>query len=134
MKTQVVRAALFLALGTAGGCGRTPADELAAEVVALGGEVERDEQRPGRPVLKVLLGNTPTTDGTLVYLRGQSELRELYLLGNRVTDVGLRHLEGLSRLETLSLARTEVTDMGLRHLEGLSRLRSLDLEGTPVSD
>jgi hypothetical protein len=135
MKTQAVLAALILIAGTAGcGCNRTPEDELAAEVAALGGDIERDEQRPGRPVIKVLLGNTPTTDGTLAYLRGQTELRDLYLLGTHVTDVGLRHLEGLLRLETLSLARTQVSDMGLRHLEGLSRLRCLDLEGTQVTN
>src|SRR5207248_2587820 len=125
---------LLVVLGTAG-CGRpSPEERLASEVAALGGEIERDGSRPGRPVVKVLLGNTPATDATLELLHGLTELRELYLLGTHVTDMGLRHLEGLDRLETLSLARTAVTNSGMRHLAELRQLRCLDLEGTQVGD
>jgi hypothetical protein len=129
-------AGLLLAAGPAGCKSKQEAAQARAldTVSQLGGEVEVDRNRPGRPVIKVLLGNTRTTDDDLAALQPLDALEELYLSRTDVTDDGLPHLAGLTNLRILTLASTRVSDRGLVNLEGLKALRWLDLEGALVTD
>ena len=100
----------------------------------LNGEMQQDPDRPGKPVVRLLLGNTGATDRDVEKLRGFKDLEALYLSRTQVTDDGLRHLSAFPNLHTLSLRQTQVTDRGLEHLKGLSNLRELYLDGTGITD
>ena len=73
-------------------------------------------------------------DGDLADIKGLTGLRELHLVGRKITDAGLAHLKGLTALRKLGLAFTKITDAGLAHLEGLTGLRELYLSDTKITD
>jgi Leucine-rich repeat (LRR) protein len=106
-----------------------------ARIENLGGKVELDEQRPGKPVIKVDLRRTKITDADLEILKGLTQLRSLNLrsLGS-ITDAGTKHLKGLTALEHLDLGHTKVGDASLEHLKDLTKLKTLTLDNTPVTD
>ena len=106
----------------------------ARAVERLGGNVIRDPNAAGQPVVSVELGNTPVQDADLKLLREFPHLRALHLVGTDVTDAGMREVGELRSLRTLNLRRTRVTDAGLKELRGLTELRELDLADTPVTD
>jgi hypothetical protein len=136
-----------------------PEQRAVAEIEKVGGEVRRDEKKPGKPIVAVsfaLGSNTnkgleqlkafprleevylvlcgDVTDRCVEHLRGLKGLRTLALFGcSRVTDKGVEHLRELKGLRTLDLSHTQVTDAGLKHLEGLAELRDLGLRGTRTS-
>jgi internalin A len=79
------------------------------------------------------------TDAGLAHVRNLTNLKRVYIDGNRIagsgiTDAGLAHLKGLYKLSTLSLQATQVSDAGLAHLQGLTNLSELNLSETKVSD
>lgn len=122
---------LFAAVG----CHQPTAEERArAEIERLGGEVRRDGQLPGTPVVTVLLSRTRVIDGELPLLASFPQLRTLDLRGTRISDKGLAHLERLTTLQQLYLDAMPITDAGLTHLEGLKELRRLSLRGTQITD
>jgi hypothetical protein len=98
----------------------TPQQRAEAAVLRLNGELARDENAPGKPIVKVSF-------------RGRSVPKH-GLTGDpfsRLTDAdlaGLRpHLEALSELRELDLAETSISDEGLTHLKGLKQLKTLQL-------
>jgi hypothetical protein len=105
-----------------------------AEVHKLGGKVQIDDKRPGKPVIAVDLRGCNVTDGGLKHLRRLTELQRLNLRDTKVTDAGLKHINGLTRLWMLCLDGTRVTDDGVKHLKGLTQLQELGLERTEVTD
>jgi hypothetical protein len=116
------------------------ADRAEAVFRRLGGVVVRDEDAPGRPVVRVDLGRTvnrrceAVTDADLRSLDGLETLEALGLAGTRITDAGLAHLHGLTRLRWLDLDETAVTDAGLGRLHDLAQLEAVYLHGTSVTD
>lgn len=126
--------ALMLLFGTVG-CHQPTGEERArAEIERVGGEVRRDGQLPGTPVVTVLLSRTRVIDGELSLLANFPQLRTLDLRGTRISDKGLTHLERLTTLQHLYLDSTPITDAGLSHLEGLKELRKLSLRDTSITD
>lgn len=75
-----------------------------------------------------------TTDSALATMKELTTLRQLTIVGSRVSDAGLEHLKGLKRLEKLVLKDTSITDEGLQHLIDLPELRELQLRGSAVTD
>src|SRR5690242_11857998 len=72
-------------------------EQAPAEIQRLGGTVEVDEKRPGKPVSAVMLtNNVEVTDNTLAHLEGLTTLTHLWLGSTSVTDAGLAHLQGLT--------------------------------------
>ncbi len=57
-----------------------------------------DAQRPGKPVVAVILQDTKVTDSGLNDLKDLNSLRALDLSGTNVTDAGLKELKGLITL------------------------------------
>ena len=110
------------------------ADRVDREVQRLGGRVERDENRPGKPIIGIDLQGRDLEDSGLVIFTGLTELQELNLRGTLITDAGLVHLQGLRSLESLNLSETRITDAGLEQLGTLEKLSELTLENTPISD
>ena len=110
------------------------ADRVAREVQRLGGRLERDENRPGKPIVDIDLQDRDLDDSGLVRFTGLTELQELNLRGTLITDAGLVHLRGLRSLESLNLSETRITDAGLQQLATLEKLSELTLENTPISD
>ena len=102
---------VFLAVGLAG-CGQSQAvrEERAVNaVLKLGGDMTRDEELPGRPVVIVRLH------------------------GPKVTNASLKDLKELKGLQLLDLGHTQITDAGLKDLKELKHLQQLDLNGTKVT-
>jgi hypothetical protein len=89
------------------------------------------QSKPTTVVLQ--MANPDVTDGTLVYLKGMKQLRELDLNDTQVTDEGLAVLAGLPALEELRLRGTKITDEGFKkYLSGKASLHKLDLRKTQV--
>jgi Leucine-rich repeat (LRR) protein len=103
----------------------TPEDKAVALVHKLEGQIERDENAPGRPVVKVYLRHV--TDAELKKLAALTKLQELGLRSTQVTDAGLKALAPLKNLHTLDLSNTKVTDAGLKELAPLKNLHTLKL-------
>ena len=69
-------------------------------------------------------------DAGLEHLADLHDLRDLYLVGAKITDAGLRTIGRMDTLESLYLVETGATSAGLAHLQGLHGLVYLRLEGT----
>jgi hypothetical protein len=88
-------------------------DRAVAEIKKLGGKVEIDAKKPGKPVVTVMLANREDiTDETLVFLKSLTQLTHLWLASTSVTDEGLTHLKGLKKLQYLYLGGTKVNGSG----------------------
>src|SRR4051794_10660117 len=121
------------------GQGGTDRDRAVAEIRRLGGRVQVDPARPGKPVIEVDLSlgkDAPGVAGDkqLEALRHFPELRRLYLGGTRVTGDGLAQLRPLKDLRQLDLRGTSVTGAGLGHLKAAVPLEGLNLFNCPVDD
>lgn len=103
-------------------------------IEAARGEVQFDEQRPGKPLQMVGLYGGRFTDDWLKQVARFKQLRELQLQSTEVTDDGLKHLQEFTELRTLVLNSYRLTDAGLANIEGLSQLQSLALLETKVTD
>ncbi len=108
--------------------------EAIAKIQALGGEVDRDNSQPGKPVISINLSGTNVKDDDLRLLAGLSSLRELYLIGTNITDAGLKWLVDLQKLEELRVGNTKITDAGLKDLAKLKSLKMVGLLGTQVTE
>src|SRR5947209_5260914 len=109
---------------------KTEKERAIVQIEKLGGKVEIDSKRRGKPVVAVDLKHTQVIDASLEHLKGLTTVEKLLLRETTVTDDGMIYIEGLTNLEVLELSRTKVTDKGLRHLKGFSKLKRLDLGGT----
>jgi hypothetical protein len=104
------------------GAGPDQAQEKAvARLEKLGGKVIRDDNQPGRPVIEVILLNSPVGEGDLACLKDLRHIRSLDLGGNRITDAGLVQLGALKELQELRLS-LGVSDARLGHLEELTAI------------
>jgi len=112
----------------------TARDRAVAAVEKLGGTVEVDETRPGRPVVGVDLSRSAATDADLVLLEALPDLEVLDLRLTSIGDAGVAHLRGSKALRFLNLFRTRLTDAGLDHLTGNAGLETLLVGGTRVTD
>jgi hypothetical protein len=111
--------------------GNTSAEQV---IESLGGHVTVDEQRPGKPVVRVRLSGTEVTDRDLKVLQQYEELERLDLDSTPVTDAGLKELTGFKNLHWLDLYQTKVTAAGLRELKGLKHLQFLDIDRDKLTD
>ena len=100
-------------------------DRVVALVERLGGQIERDEKAPGRPVVGIRLATTRISDDQLGELRGLSSLRSLDLTQTRISDAGLAQLRGHEGLRSLDLFETRVTDRGFESIATMSGLETL---------
>src|ERR1700677_2023294 len=76
-------------------------DRAVTFVEKSGGKVTRNEELPGKPIVRV----------------------DLYV---KTTDADLKELAALKTLRALDLSETKVTDAGLKELAALENLRELD--------
>lgn len=90
----------------------------------VGGKIERDETRPGRPVVAVTLKGNEITDLSMSYLKAFPELERLTLQGTYLTDSLLEHIRPISSLKELSISGGSITDAGVDGLKAaLPRLK-----------
>ncbi len=75
--------------------GATRADEAStvAALEKLGAGIERDDTKPGKPVIGVNLRRTQVTDAGLKELKELKHLSGLYLSGTHLTAEGLKELK-----------------------------------------
>jgi hypothetical protein len=104
-----------------------------AAIMAFGGKIERDDKKPGRPIVQLRLGGTQVTDTELKDLAGLKQLQRLDLSYTRVTGPGLKNLTTLNQLQELYLIGTQVTDAELKNLAALKQLRFLNLSPSKVT-
>jgi hypothetical protein len=108
--------------------------EAIESIEKLGGKVERDNRKAGKPVIKVDFASCEKLkNDDLKVLKGFPQLEWLSLNNTAITDAGLAHVKDLKKLKTLGLADTRITDKGLDYLKGLKNLDALNLNGTKVS-
>ena len=105
-----------------------------AAVERLGGQVLRNETKPGKPVYQVTLSGKGVMDADLKDLMGFEELGWLTLNNTQVTDAGLKEVVQFEHLYALSLSGTAVTDAGLKELARLKGLIYLNLSNTKITD
>jgi hypothetical protein len=123
-------------------------ERVLARLTELRARVQRDEQRPGRPVVAIVFKDTPpelmpsqecrvgeVTDDDLKEFAAFSQLRNLDLTDARkVTGSGLKSLTGLKQLRSLTLGRTAMTDAAIKDVAAFDQLQGLGLEETTVTD
>jgi hypothetical protein len=134
--------ALFVVLGGSANAIAGEAEDKAVQAIEkLGGNVLRNEDDPGRPVVVVDLSGTDVTDNDLKALTPLASLVSLDLHGTRVTGSGLEALAHLKKLERLYLSDSAlddrdsgITDRGLKGVGKLRNLTILHLGGTHISN
>ena len=130
--------ALLTLAGTAAVQARPSRKAVIDEVTRLGGKVEFDDTRPGKPIVKIDLHSTQVTDADLAFLNSaRKELKTLQYLDLRLThigDAGVVHVGNLTSLQTLNLFRTNLSDRGLAQIKNLKQLQTLLIGGTKVTD
>ena len=127
-------AALLLSRAVGFVCAEETEEQAVAAIEKLGGTIDRDEDKPGKPVRLVRLDRTKIRDAGLVHLQRLKTLEVLALRDTKISNTGLVHLKTQRQLECLLLGGTDVTDAGLVHLKKLERLRYLQLFKTKVTD
>jgi hypothetical protein len=83
----------FLALVFAAKAADDAEYKAIADIMKLGGKIERDDKKPGSPVIAVDLSNKAVKDANLKCLQSLGELRSLKLDDAPITDEGLKHLK-----------------------------------------
>jgi serine/threonine protein kinase/Leucine-rich repeat (LRR) protein len=109
-------------------------DEALSALLRLGAKVQRDETRPGRPVVEIDWRSDTITDADLAHLKPFRQLEKLAIVGNQIGDEGAAHLEGLTEIKHLWFESPRVGDGSLAHFKSLSKLDQLFLPGTGISD
>src|SRR6185312_7719005 len=84
-------------------------EKMGESIMELGGEIERDESHPLKPVVVVNFAQTRITDSDLGCLERLTEIRKLRLEDTLVTDAGMARLSELVKLESLNLFRDVVS-------------------------
>lgn len=120
--------------------GRAADDEAKAikALEKLGGEVERRDNDPAKPVGFVCFDNNPLTDADLKHFAALKDVDWIAVRGGKgvrqnVTDAGLKHFAGLKQLRRLELCDTKVTGTGLKSLTDLPKLKELRLLNCPLT-
>ena len=93
-----IATAILSSPAPAAGKPETDEERAVAAVKRLGGQVQRDEDAPGMPVVAVVLRSTEVTDANLACLKGLRRLKALHLDSTGVTDEGLKHLRGMTEM------------------------------------
>jgi internalin A len=145
---------LTMVLAICAGTARADEDRALRTFQRIGATIERDETRPGRPVVAVWFGTDTKTDeswerysdlvlpDTAAKVTDQDVkelpafpfLEKLDLCSSQVTDDGLKELAALKNLQVLDLRKTKISDSGLQVLQQLKKLKRLYLTGCTVSD
>ena len=128
------RSALVFAIVVASGCGSDPNAPTIKAIHQLRGEIERDEQGAGKPIVIARLMDRPVKDEDLASIVTLTRLRELYLSRTKITDAGLVELVALPELQKLDLFDTAVTDAGMEHIAKLRALTRLGLGNTKITN
>ena len=105
-----------------------------ANVVKLGGKIERTPQLDGTDLIGIDLNELEITDADLLSLRGLKHVkgtRNWFLLGVPITDEGVKVLAEIPDLNVVYLDRTKVTGAGLKDVKVYWRLSMRD---TPVNN
>jgi hypothetical protein len=115
----------FLVLALATYAADEVEDKAIADIMKLGGKIERDDKKPGSPVIAVDLSGKKVKDADLKCLKTFGELKSLKLDDTRITDDGLKHVKDLKNLRRLTVSFTATSDEGLKQIAGLSHLEFL---------
>src|SRR5262245_21599181 len=112
-----------------------------AAIEAIGGKVERDGKKEGKPVLGVdLSGSKPMTpekwESVLTRLADCKQLRTLKVAHRSclVTAAGLKAIATCTRLESLDLSGADMGGRGLKVLAACKQLRTLALADCALTD
>jgi Leucine-rich repeat (LRR) protein len=114
--------------------------EAVEELVKLGCDVKYDYPRPDIELRNTLIdsdvvevttardGKGDINDDKMIYLKGMTKLKSLYLFETQITNAGLENIQGLTQLRLLDLRNCKITDSGLKYIKGLTQLQQLTLK------
>jgi hypothetical protein len=105
-----------------------------ASIRRLGGKIQIDPTRSGKPVIEIDLSNTKVTDDDLALLKQFQLVRRIDLSGTKIRGGGLIHFRDLKHLSYLDLHQSKIDKNGLKNLRNLTGLESLGLSFTSVTD
>jgi hypothetical protein len=105
----LVAAGLWIAFGPDW---RSPAEQAAAAIERLKGEITRDDIAPNKPIIKVSF---------------RDSIYRLRFLDNADLASLSPHLAALPELRELDLVHTSITDQGLQNLKSLTQLKVIQL-------
>src|SRR5947209_6749317 len=88
----------------------TVTDEASAiaALKKIGARIDRDEKKPGKPVVQIALNGPKVTDEALKGLKYFKDLSTLFINSDKVTDAGMKELKDLKSLVSLNLGSTAV--------------------------
>lgn len=111
-----------------------------SQIEQLGGQVRRDPQLPGRPVISANLfwkrnqpGDKKFDDTHMSLLDSFPSLIHLSLSETAITDAGFKQFQGWKNLKSLRLDNTAITDDSVREISEIPNLQSLSLQNVPVT-
>jgi hypothetical protein len=107
-------------------------DNVATEIVKVGGKVEVDEKDADKAILKVSFGGKSFKDEHLQLLKGLPKLRTIEMRYISYHDTGLKYLSDISTLEVLTIVHCTFgapKGSGFAHFKELKHLHTLELEG-----
>src|SRR5258708_11312887 len=123
-------AGVLVALVFAGGLRADEAEEKAIRSLQqVGGQIQRDEKTPGRPVTSVLLQFDPSYV-PFGALRACKQIRSLSISNTRIDDADYRGLGELKQLQSLTIIHSSMGDAAMKELRNLGQLQELSLYGT----
>jgi hypothetical protein len=108
-------------------------EQAIARIALLGGKVGINRNKPGHPLVSVVLSGVRIADRDVAFLARIPTLRSVSLEELPISDNALTSLMGLD-LRFMSLRKTRVSDMGLKALRGMSNLKALMLDETAITD
>src|SRR5260221_3316048 len=117
MTRTTIVVAFLLAAGTASAValadGDTDESKVIEKIELLGGEIERDESLPDRPVIGITFSKRRFNDKSVHLLRTFRNLKTLDLIDATITDMGIKTIGQLTSLKELQLSGREITDQSV---------------------
>src|SRR5262245_44923647 len=107
MNTFFLIGVTMLMLATTAGGARGDEKTAIAALEKMGASITRDESRPGKPAIKVVISG-------------------------EVTDAGLKQLGALTQIKSLTIHTCRDVNAALQCLSSLKELESLDLQMCPL--
>jgi internalin A len=117
-------------------------EKAIAEIIKIGGKIERDDTLPGKPVISVTIlpekRGESLTEESLAYLGNFKQLQRLGIgffgkANPGLTDKDMIYLKDLTNLRYLCLRITRISSSGLVNLRDMKNIETLIISDSNIS-